>query len=335
LRVLVTGATGRIGRAVTRRLHADGHAVRALVLPGDSGAGGLPDRIEVTRGDLRSPESLHRAACGLEAVVHLAALTAPGLGQPREYFASIAEGTFNLLEAVAGAEAALHRFVLASSVAVYFAAPDHPPLYAPVDELHPPRPATPYGAAKLAAEALLFARWRATGLPAVALRLSQTLEPAELAASQGVFAREHYLPAALEWLTRPGHPATPSESLFVAELQQHADHGDAMLLQLDAEGRSPLMDLTHPDDVARAVAAALEAPAAVGGVFNLGPPAPHSQARLADLLARRLGRPTAVVEPLGGTARSWTVSIAEARAALGYRPQHDAASMVEAAGRES
>ena len=64
--VLVTGATGRVGRAVVVQLLAAGVPVRALTRRPD--AAGLPATVEVVAGDLTVPDSLDAALQGVEAV---------------------------------------------------------------------------------------------------------------------------------------------------------------------------------------------------------------------------------------------------------------------------
>jgi 2-alkyl-3-oxoalkanoate reductase len=76
---LVTGATGFVGRAVVRRLLAEGETVRAVVLPGDpltaelrasSGA----DRLEIVEGDVTDFSAIAPAFTGVARVFHVAAL---------------------------------------------------------------------------------------------------------------------------------------------------------------------------------------------------------------------------------------------------------------------
>lgn len=73
MRLFVTGASGYIGRALCRRLQADGHEVRALVRPSSrteslEGAG-----VELFRGDVADRPSLREGMSGADAVVHAAA----------------------------------------------------------------------------------------------------------------------------------------------------------------------------------------------------------------------------------------------------------------------
>jgi nucleoside-diphosphate-sugar epimerase len=73
LKVLLTGGTGFLGRAVARRLAADGHELRLLAREG-SKLRGLPGGIEVRRGDVTDSASFAAAAIGCEAVMHMAGL---------------------------------------------------------------------------------------------------------------------------------------------------------------------------------------------------------------------------------------------------------------------
>src|SRR4051794_17557518 len=65
-RILVTGASGNIGREVVAQLRAAGLQVRALSR--NPQAGNPPDGINVVRGDLGVPETLDRALDGVDAV---------------------------------------------------------------------------------------------------------------------------------------------------------------------------------------------------------------------------------------------------------------------------
>lgn len=72
--ILVTGATGFIGRYVTERLLDAGHDVRVLVRNASRLEPHLRNRLEVVRGDMRAEESVARAAAGASRIIHLAAL---------------------------------------------------------------------------------------------------------------------------------------------------------------------------------------------------------------------------------------------------------------------
>lgn len=114
--VLVTGATGFIGRRLVSRLLDEGAAVRALVLEGDPGEAHLPKKsVEIIRGSVADRRAAAQAAEGTEVVFHLAAVV--GDWAPEELFREVTvEGTRNVLSAAAEAGA---RAVLASSIVVY------------------------------------------------------------------------------------------------------------------------------------------------------------------------------------------------------------------------
>jgi nucleoside-diphosphate-sugar epimerase len=72
MRIFVTGASGWIGRAVTRELTARGHSVRGLVRSPDGASGVRAAGGEPAEGDLDDLDALRREAARADAVVHLA-----------------------------------------------------------------------------------------------------------------------------------------------------------------------------------------------------------------------------------------------------------------------
>jgi nucleoside-diphosphate-sugar epimerase len=113
---------------------------------------------------------------GARAVVHLAAIPAPGL-RPDEYtFRVNTASTFNVFSAAP--LLGLERVVWASSETVLgLPFEREQPAYAPIDEEHPPLPNFTYALSKLISEEMArqFHRW--TGVPYVGLRFSNVMEP--------------------------------------------------------------------------------------------------------------------------------------------------------------
>jgi uncharacterized protein YbjT (DUF2867 family) len=72
MRVLVTGATGYVGREVATAIAEAGHGVRALVRPGSEDR--LPAGVTAMSGDVTDPVSLMSAADGVDAIVNLVAI---------------------------------------------------------------------------------------------------------------------------------------------------------------------------------------------------------------------------------------------------------------------
>lgn len=169
--VLVTGATGFIGRRLVARLLTEGVRVRALVLEGDPGEAHLPKgSVEIVRGSVTDRSSVERATEGVEAVFHLAAVV--GDWAPEELFRSVTiEGTRNVLSAAAEAKA---RAVLASSIVVYGDAIGR----AECSEDHPfGEPVGAYSRSKQEQERIAVDLGRRAGLAVTMLRLANVFGP--------------------------------------------------------------------------------------------------------------------------------------------------------------
>jgi nucleoside-diphosphate-sugar epimerase len=168
--ILVTGGSGFIGRHLVEALAADGRKVRALVRS-EAGARRMPEGVEVVLGDVADAESLRRAAAGVDLVFHLAgSYRAEG----PELHAAHVSGTANLLSVLEPGT----RVVYVSSTSVYGWDQSWP-----ADHATPPRPASDYGRAKLAAEQLVSA-W--AGGPSVIARPTITYGPGD---DRGMLAR--------------------------------------------------------------------------------------------------------------------------------------------------
>lgn len=143
--VLVTGGTGFIGSHLVEALLARGDDVRCLVRSPDHPRWLACHDIDLVAGDCLRPESLAPALAGVDRVIHAAGSTfAP---TQAAFFNYNAIATKNLLDACL-ASGGVERFVMVSSQAA--AGPGT--RATPVRETDPPRPLTPYGRSKLAAE---------------------------------------------------------------------------------------------------------------------------------------------------------------------------------------
>lgn len=149
----VTGGSGFIGRALIRRLVADGHTVRALARSEAAAAKVSELGAEPVRGDLADADSLAAGCADAELVCHAAAITGTGSGSGRaDFIRSNVEGTANVVRACRSA--GVRRLVHVGTEAALMAGQ---PLVN-VDESAPLRPDSraPYPATKAAAERLVL-----------------------------------------------------------------------------------------------------------------------------------------------------------------------------------
>jgi nucleoside-diphosphate-sugar epimerase len=172
-RVVVTGGSGKAGRAVVRELLEHGDAVTNVDLVTSAELDCAQIRADVT--DFGQTVDV---LGGAEAVVHLAAIPAPGLQPDEVTFRVNTTSTYNVF--AAAQLLGLQRVVWASSETILgLPFEREQPAYAPIDEGHPAYPEYSYALSKLISEELArqFNRW--TGIPFVGLRFSNIMEPAD------------------------------------------------------------------------------------------------------------------------------------------------------------
>jgi nucleoside-diphosphate-sugar epimerase len=170
-RIVVTGAAGQAGRAVVADLREHGYDVTAtdVVVSAANRDDGM------LKADLCDYGQAVEVLANQDAVVHLANIPAPGLSTPAVTFNTNITMNFNVFQAAAAVK--LSRVVWASSETTLGLPFDNPPRYAPVDEDHYPVPTTTYALSKVASETIAghIAEW--SGIPFVALRFSNIMDP--------------------------------------------------------------------------------------------------------------------------------------------------------------
>jgi UDP-glucose 4-epimerase len=159
MKILVTGATGKVGSRLSKRLAKRGDQVRALVRDKARAADLREDRIELVEGDLLKVETLAAAVRGVDAVVHCAAFFRGATAEQAHAVNDL--GTQHL--ANAAREASVKRFIFTSTGLVY-----GPKGGLPAREDDACAPMDGYPASKLAAELFLLAM---EGLDVRVLRL--------------------------------------------------------------------------------------------------------------------------------------------------------------------
>ena len=171
-KIIVTGGTGKAGRAAIQELVNSGYEVRNLDIAGHS-APGDPASLTV---DLTDYGQTVDAMVGYDAVVHLAAIPAPFIRTDEVTFRVNMTSTFNVFQAAT--TLGMKRIVWASSETTLGLPFDREkPDYAPIDENQTPYPESTYALSKLLSEEMArqYNRW--TGIPIVGLRISNIMEP--------------------------------------------------------------------------------------------------------------------------------------------------------------
>ncbi|MTW21274.1 NAD-dependent epimerase/dehydratase family protein [Allochromatium palmeri] len=170
--VLVTGATGQVGRRLVSALLAAGHPVTLLTRSPEAARRLWPnDHVAVHEGDLTNAASLAGLGAGVQTVFHLASYAPrpdePDLYNAPDHWRVTAEGTANLVAALA--DASIERLVYVSTVK---AMGDRAgTLGHPASADAPPEPDCLYGRAKLAAEQQVLALGHAHGIKVSVMRL--------------------------------------------------------------------------------------------------------------------------------------------------------------------
>jgi dihydroflavonol-4-reductase len=119
VRALVTGATGKVGGAVTRALLERGDEVRVLVRDPERAARLVPTGAEPVRGDVTEPASLAAAVQGCELVFNAMGLPEQWLADEETFDRVNARGTENVIRAAR--EAGVRRAVHTSTIDVFHA----------------------------------------------------------------------------------------------------------------------------------------------------------------------------------------------------------------------
>ncbi|WP_309107973.1 NAD(P)-dependent oxidoreductase [Arthrobacter sp.] len=178
MRIAVTGGSGKLGRSVVRRLNEDGHDVTNLDRLGPKSRGFT--QIDLTNYGhvLDALLGLDDRHGGVDAVVHLAAIPAPGLAPDAATFENNMLSTYNVFQATR--RAGIRKLVYASSETLLGLPFDEDPPYIPVDEEYPARPESTYSLVKHLEEqmAIQLTRWDPE-LSIVALRFSNVMDPGD------------------------------------------------------------------------------------------------------------------------------------------------------------
>ncbi len=170
-KIVVTGGSGKAGRAVVRDLVDHGYEVLNVDV--------APPKESISpflRADITNLGETYEVLAGAEAVVHLAAIPAPGRETEEVTFRTNITSTYNVFAAAIAL--GLQRIVWASSETTLGLPFDREkPAYAPIDEDHPLYPESSYALSKVLMEEMARQMNRWSGIPIIGLRFSNIMEP--------------------------------------------------------------------------------------------------------------------------------------------------------------
>jgi UDP-glucose 4-epimerase len=288
---LVTGGAGFVGSHLVDALVARGDPVRVFddfSTGNEQNLGGIRDRIDLIRGDLRDWSAVSAAMKGVDLVFHQAALASVprSVADPISTHEVCATGTLHVL--IAARDAKVRRVLYAASSSAYGDA-----VQLPKRESDTTAPLSPYAVAKLAAEHYCAAFSTVYGLETVRLRYFNVFGPRQ----------------------PPNSPYAAVIPLFMEAMLE----GRSPVIHGDGEQSR---DFTYVSDVVDANLLATEAKHVSGKVYNI---ACGRRSSLLELVAKINALLGTNIKPRHDEARPGDVrhsqaDISRARADLGFEP---------------
>ena len=297
-RVLVTGGAGTIGAAVVRRLMRDPDwDIR--VSDQREAPQWMREGCEVHQGDLREFAEARAATEGCSHVIHLAAIVG-GIGNFHKLPHTLTEVNNALYNAVfrAAIDLGLERFVYVSSSMVFERATEYPTTEEHIWQT--PMPKSAYGFSKLTGEVYCRAAHDEHGLPYTICRPFNAYGPGEMPEDEPGIA--HMVPDVIKKVLGGQRP-----------------------LQIFGDG-TQTRTLTHIDDIADGIVAAMASPKGLNEDFNISASDERTVAEIARVIWEQCGNdpgefalehlPTFEVD----VVRRWP-SVEKARRLLGWEAQ--------------
>ncbi len=308
-RILVTGASGKVGQAFIRHLLSDPNydqfVVRALLhnrtLPEQ-------ERLETVRGSMDDRVFVEDAMRDVTHVLHLATVKET----PESIMDVAVKGMFWLLEACRVSPTFTQFILIGGDAAVGHSVYPRP---LPVTETQPHR-AYPgcYALSKVLEEVMLEQYYIQYDFNGCCLRSPWIMEKDDfkytLSFGDDVF----------------GGP--PWKDFVTPEQAAEYIRTQTVPVMIDRTGRSVKRNFVHVDDLVAAILLALDAPGAQQQTFNICMDEPVDYREMGAYLAKTRGLPTVeIVTPLYPV---W-LDNAKAKFVLGWRPQYDLAKLIDSA----
>ncbi len=308
-RILITGATGKVGRAFIDRFLADGRfdefTVRALC---HNRTLEPRARLEIVQGSLEHRQVASEAVEGVTHVLHLAT----SKETPESVMDVAVKGIFWLLEACRMSPTFQQFILIGGDNSVGHFVYPHP---IPVTETQKHSPyAGCYALSKVLDEVILEQYYVQYDLAGCCLRAPWIMEKDDfkyqLSFGEDVFGGPRW------------------RDLVGAEKADEYVRSNTVPVMLDPQGVPVKRNFVHVDDLIGAICCAIDHPKAHQQKFNICMDEPVDYGELAAYLAESRGLPAvAVVSPYHST---W-LDNAKAKFLLGWRPQYDLKKLTDAA----
>jgi UDP-glucuronate 4-epimerase len=292
---LITGGAGFIGSTLSERMLQEGHQVtifddfNTYYDPEikQQNIAGIRDQIEVVHGDIRDAILVERtfAKGKFDQVIHIAARAGvrPSIQDPKLYFTTNIDGTFNLLDACRYHE--VPRFTFASSSSVYGINKKVP--FAEDDPIE--RTISPYAATKLAGEQICSNYAHLFNIHCQCLRFFTVYGPRQ----------------------RPDLAISKFTKRILAgePIQQYGDGSTAR-------------DYTYIEDIVNGIVAASKYDEKSFDIFNVGGSATTTLSEMIALIEQATGKKAIIeqIEEQAGDVPQTYADITKANKLLGYEP---------------
>jgi len=261
--VLMTGATGRIGANVVKRLAERGEHLRCVVRPTTDRLDKLEQfDVEIAKIDLRDRDALTKVVKGVDAIIHLGVkLRGP---TNFEHLDINTAPTLTLLEAARVHAPNLKRFVYGSSDTLYPHSGYMPDLITPADTIS--RPRGMYAVSKIAGEAMIQSYHQQYDMPTASLTIPYTFCGREFLGER-VNAVSPLISSHIKDLEK--RPSTPALDQSLSLLQNHYAEGKRLVIPLCPEGPAFKRHWGDVRDVVTATECALDNDTANGKAFAI------------------------------------------------------------------
>lgn len=307
MKLLITGATGKVGRTLVDRLRHDAPGVQLRAL---CHSRGLPDGlgVEVITGSIADRETCRAAMAGVTHVAHLATCKET----PDDVMDVTVKGLFWLLEEFRTGPSTGRFLLIGGDAAVGHFFHRHP---APITEATP-HWAYPgcYALSKVLEEVMIRQAGLQYGLDWCCLRAPWIMEKDDFRFSLS-FGDDLF--GGPDWKT-----------LVPPEVARQSRESDAVPLLMDMAGTPVRRNFVHVEDLVSAIVIALRAPVARQKLYNIAMDEPVDYGKVARYLAETRGLPST---PIRAPFYSNWLDNSLARFELGWRPFYDMKRLIDSA----